>query len=394
MPHPRIEALLRKYDGDKSKVVAELVGKGNAEDLTAAQLKAIGFGDQFIRNHTGDNTTPYRGGFADDFYRQVDPSYPGYTGGTNTPSRPPGRPGDNKGGKGDQKPGGDQTPTPTPPGGPLEPPKTSAFEEFKNYLLGLGMPWGADIEAIIRSAVIDGITPDRISLILPDIQNTATWNTRFPGWKKRVANGYNQLSVADYLNLENTYHRILQSAGLPAGFYDSPGDFGEWIANDVSPQEIQGRVDLAMNAVRQVDPTARDLLTKFYGLTSGDLASYFLDQSRALPTLDRQYKAVNVAKYAAKNGLKVFDANYYEDLVDQGVTADQASQGYSVAKTLTDTFGQLGDIYGLDYSQRDAEEDVFFNRSDKRRKLAAAERASFSGSSSGATGRVNRGTSY
>lgn len=380
---PRIDALLKKYNGDKSKVVAELVGKGNADQLGPVQLRAIGFGDTFVQNHTdapagGRNTTAYHGGFSSAYHQQLDPTSPNYTGPNNggVPSSP-------------IPPG-----TLTPPGGPLVPPKTSAFAEFKNYMLSLGMPWGADIEAIIRAAVIDGITPDQISLVLPDIQNTGTWNTRFPGWKSRVTNGYNQISVGEYLNLENTYHRILESAGLPAGFYDSPGDFGNWIANNVSPQEIQSRVDLAMDAVRQVDPTARSLLTKFYGVTAGDLASYFLDQDRALPTLDRQYKAVNVAKFAQRNGLQVFDAAYYEDLVDQGVTDSEAAQGYSVAKTLTDTFGRLGDIYGMDYTQKDAEGDVFFNRSDKRRKLAAYERASFSGRSAGATGSVNRGTGY
>ena len=271
---------------------------------------------------------------------------------------------------------------------------TSAFDVFKDTLASWGIPVGADIEAIIKNAVIDGYTPDQIELIIPDIQATQTWKTRFPGWDKRVANGYNQITVGQYLDLENQYHQIMQSAGLPKGFYDDPSDFGEWIAGNVSPDEVQNRVALASDAVRKVDPVARDLLAKFYGVTAGDLTSYFLDQKRALPVLDKQYKAVNVAQYAAKAGLQVQGASHYEDLVDNGVSAEQAASGYNTVKTFADTFGQLGGVYGMDYTQQDAEKDVFFNQNDKRRKLSSLERASFSGSSQGATGAANRGTSY
>lgn len=271
---------------------------------------------------------------------------------------------------------------------------TSAFDVFSQTLARWGIPMGADIEGIIRQAVIDGTTPDQIELIIPDIQATQTWKNRFPGWDQRVKNGYNQISVGQYLQLEDQYKQIMQSAGLPAGFYDDHSDFGGWIANDVSPDEVQNRVQIASDAVRQVDPVARDLLTKFYGVTAGDLTSYFLDQKRALPVLDRQYKAVNVAQFAQKNGLQIQGPQHYESLVDQGVTAQQAAQSYGTVKQFSDTFGQLGSIYGTQYTQADAEKDVFFNQNEKRRKLASAERATFSGSSRGATGSADRGTSY
>lgn len=270
----------------------------------------------------------------------------------------------------------------------------SAYDVFRKTLAQWGIPMGADIESIIRQAVVDGTTPDQIELIIPDIQATQTWKNRFPGWDKRIANGYNQITVGQYLDLENQYKRIMQQAGLPAGFYDDHSDFGGFIANNVSPDEIQNRVAMATDAVRQVDPTARDLLSKFYGVTAGDLASYFLDKNRALPVLDRQYKAANVASFAARNGLRVNDAKHYEDLLDQGVTVDQAAHGYGTVKAFNDTFSRLGGVYGLEYNQADAEKDVFFNQNEKRRKLSTLERANFAGASRGATGTADRGTSY
>lgn len=290
---------------------------------------------------------------------------------------------------------------PAPAAGPAAPAAPQfdqgAFNIFANTLASWGIPMGADIEGLVRKAMIDGYTPADMELLIPDIQSTNTWKARFPGWNQRVSNGYSQISVGEYLALESSYHRILQSAGLPSGFYDDPSDFGNWIANNVSPDELNARVTDAMDLVRQVDPTARNLLTQFYGVGSGDLAAYFLDPARALPTLDRQYQTVNVAGWAVRNGLTLADAQHYEDLVDKGVTAEQAAQGYGVAGQFYRILGNLGQVHGIDYNQFDAENDVFFNQDEKRKKIVAAEQAAFSASSgfkAGVSGRGSTAGSY
>lgn len=254
-----------------------------------------------------------------------------------------------------------------------------AYDLFRSMLSQWGIPMGADMEAIIRKAVIDGLGPQNIELVVPELQNTDTWNRRFAGWKARVANGYNQISVGEYLALENQYKRIMESSGMPVGFYDDYSDFGNLIAKNVSPDELQNRVQAAVTMVNEVDPTARALLSQFYGVGSGDIASYFLDPKRALPTLDKQYKAVNVAKFAARAGLDPVSATRYEDLVDRGVGEQQAAQGYSTVAQFADTFGKLASIYGGSYDVTDAEEDVFFNNSEKRSRLVRQESAAFSG---------------
>lgn len=380
-PTPRIDRMQNR-GMTKDEIRDTLNGPNNQRDLTYQQLKAIGYNPERIQRLLSNQnraTAPSRGGSSGG-------------GGTN--------PSNGDGDHGDDGPGLGQNPQDyfdwldeqqqaidlaT---------KESAFKLFKKQLEAWGIPVGADIESIIRQAAMEGIGPDQIGLVIPEIQDTQTWRNRFPGWHKRVQNGYNQLSVGEYLALEDSYHRIMQEAGLPAGFYDDPSDFGNWIAGNVSPDEIKDRVDMAMGAVRQVDPTARDLLKKFYGVGPGDLASYFLDQKRALPVLDRQFKAANVASFAAKAGLRVGDAKRYEDLVDKGVTADAAAQGYNTVAAFNEAFGRLAGVYGESYTQEDAEEDVFFNRNDKRRKLMAKELSAFSGSSRGMTGKTTRSSAY
>lgn len=267
---------------------------------------------------------------------------------------------------------------------------TSAFTILRNFFESLGIQYSAEINAVIKDAMQQGYGPDQIDLIMPELEDTKAFKQRFPGFHRRTSNGYNQLELGEYLQLENSYHRILQEAGLPAGFYDDPSDFGNWIANDVSPDEIQSRVQVAVTVAKQVDPTTRNLMAKFYGLTTGDIASYFLDQRRALPVIERQFQTAQIATAAAQNGFGVKNIKRYENLLDRGVTADQAQQGYGTVRSLTDTVGKIAGVYGEDFTQADAEADVFFNNSDKRRRIVSQEQATFNGSSRGSTGTSQR----
>lgn len=266
----------------------------------------------------------------------------------------------------------------------------SAYTILASFFNGLGIKFDNQIESLIKDAMVAGYGPDQIDLIMPELEKTNAFKTRFPGFAKRVANGYNAISLGDYVQLEDSYHRILQQAGLPAGFYDDPSDFANWISNDVSPDEISTRVQVATNAAQQIDPTMRNLMAQFYGLGTGDIAAYFLDQKRALPVIQRQFQSAQLATAAAQSGFKVDNIRHYEGLLDRGVTAEQAANSYGTIKQLSDTVGKVAGVYGENYTQADAENDVFFNDSDKRRRILSQESATFNGSSSGATGASTR----
>lgn len=270
----------------------------------------------------------------------------------------------------------------------------SAYDILANFFTSMGIKFDAQIQQLVQDAMTAGYGPDKIDLIMPELEKTQAFQNRFPGYTQRIQNGYNAVSLGEYLQLENTYHRILQESGLPAGFYDDPSDFGQWIANNVSPDEISTRVQVATEEALKVDPTTRNLLAQFYGLGTSDLASYFLDPNRSLPVIKRQYASAQIATAASQAGLAVNDMTRYENLLDRGVTADQAAQGFGTVKSFTDALGEAGSIYGINYTQSDAENDVFFNQSDKRRKIVTQESATFNGRSSGATGSAQRATAY
>lgn len=272
------------------------------------------------------------------------------------------------------------TPAPTTGTGATTADKSSAYDILATYFKSWGMNVSSDLDGIISKMLTQGYGPNDVTLFMPDIEQTTSFKQRFPGWTQRVANGYNQLSdLSQYTQLEDQYRSIMQSAGLPSGFYDDPSDYANWIANDVSPNEIQTRVTDAVTLAQQVDPTMRNLMSKYYGLSTGDVASYFLDSSRALPTIQRQFDTSQIAASAAKAGLDTTSATRYEDLLDKGVTASQAAQGYSTVAALKDSVGKIAGVYGDSFDQTDAENDVFFNDSTKRNRLVSNEKGQFSG---------------
>jgi hypothetical protein len=250
----------------------------------------------------------------------------------------------------------------------------------------------AELEGVLMGAMTNGYTPADVEsgVLMPDIMKTTAFKTRFPGYAARIANGYSAINIGQYLDLENQYRSIMENAGLPRGFYDDPADMGQWIAKNVSPAEIEGRVRLATDAAKQVDPTMRGLMARFYGLSTGDVAAYFLDPNRALPTIEHQYKSAEVASWAARNGYHVGDMSRYEKLSTDGITGEQAAQGYGTVRQLDETVGKVASIYGESYGQDDAEQDVFYNKNEKRQRIMRQEAATFGGSSRGSTGSAQR----
>lgn len=229
--------------------------------------------------------------------------------------------------------------------------------------------------------VKNGYSADTVSILL---QDTKEYKERFAGNEERKKAGLPVLSAGEYLATEASYRQIMESAGLPSGFYDQPSDFNKWIARNVSPSEIQTRVDLATQATILANPNYKKALNQM-GISDSDLTAYFLDEKKALPYLQKSAATAAIGAQAIQNNL-AFDQAYAEGLATSGITAEQAGQGYAQIAQEADTMGKLGSIYGSTYGQREAEEATFKGgaAAKKRSSLASKERAAFSGAAGGA----------
>ena len=250
----------------------------------------------------------------------------------------------------------------------------NAMAYMNNILKQYGLTsLGGDVLKMVQQ----GYQNDAISY---QLTQTKAYQQRFAGNAIRVKNGLSELSPAEYLATERSYQQVLQSAGLPKGFYDSHSDFTNMIGKDVSPTEMKWRADTAAKYVQQTDPHTRDALQQYYGIDQNHLVAHFLDPNAAQSLLQKQANAAEIGGAALNQGLKAPSHSQAEKWSDQGITTQQAQTGYQkVAQILPDE-QKLGERYGTSYTQADAENEMvggLASAARKRSQLEDQEKAQF-----------------
>ena len=99
--------------------------------------------------------------------------------------------------------------------------------------------------------------------------------------------------------------------------------------------------------------------------------------------LAKKYQSILIGAAAQRAGVTT-GVGYADQLAEQGVSEQQAAAGFGTVGEITHPLKELGAIYGEDYTQADAQAEVFQNSADaarKRKKLSGEESAAFSGSS-------------
>jgi hypothetical protein len=281
--------------------------------------------------------------------------------------------------------------------------RKSAFallkEEFNRYGLG-------DLVGDIEALTSEGISPSEFSLRL---RQTKPYKERFKANEARINAGLSALSEAEYVSLEDQYQRVMRQYGLPQSFY-STGTTGrqpaleQFISGDVSPAELEDRVQLAVNRVQNAAPEVIKALTTYYGgpqgISESNLVAYVLDPQRALPEIQRKIQAAEIGAAAQVAGLGL-GAIRAEELAARGITQQQAQQGYQTIAEVLPQAGKLANIYGGSdqYDQTVVEEEIFglagaASARRKRKRISDLEQGQFSqqtGLSSGALERNRSG---
>lgn len=255
--------------------------------------------------------------------------------------------------------------------------KRDAYEYLKRLFDSYGL---SSLSPKILEFIQQGYGADTISLML---QDTSEYKQRFKGNEDRRKKGLAVLSPAEYLSLERSYRQILDSNGMPKGFYDSTDDYTSWISNDVSPAEIQDRVQIAARAVNNTDTGYLQSL-RDYGLGQGDLIAASLDRERSLPVLQKIVREAEIGAEARRQGLTLSKtrAAYFESM---GVDRGTAASAYQMIGEVGGTLQNLGDIYGDDSYGTDTLEDELLGRSgmasERRKRLQGRETGNFAGTS-------------
>jgi len=258
--------------------------------------------------------------------------------------------------------------------------------EFEKYGLG-------SLVGDIRSLAEKNLSPSEFSI---ELRNTKAYQDRFAGNAARIKAGYGAISEAAYIGLEDSYQSTMRRYGLPESYWakDAMGtqaEFQKFIAGDVSPIELEDRIQLAVNRVNNASPEVMQSLTQFYpGITKGNLLAYVLDPQKALPLIQRQIQAAEIGGAALQSGLSS-NVTRAEQLAAAGITQQQAQQGYGAIGGGLQRGSELASVYGESpYTQTTAESEIFNlpgqqEAAKQRKKLTGLEKATFGGTT-GLTG--------
>lgn len=212
-----------------------------------------------------------------------------------------------------------------------------ALQDAKTRIQGYLDDFGLNTPALsewLWNQIVQGHSNDTI---LADLRGRPEWKARFPGNELRKEKGLPLLSPSTYVQYEQQARQTMRTAGMPAGFYDSPDDFAKMVGNDVSINEIQDRVTKGFQVVMDAPPQVRAAFQSFYGAnTDGAMAAYFLDPDRAEPLLLKEARAAQAKGYSDIHALAQ-DQAQSEFVADLNLSDQQLRQGYQ----------QLGEIRGV-----------------------------------------------
>ena len=254
------------------------------------------------------------------------------------------------------------------------------YAQFSSYGLG-------SLVEPLRGLIQSGASPAEFTIKL---RASDAYQRRFSANAQRINKGLKAINEAEYLGLEDQYQSIMRNAGLPESYYKR-GELGiqegftNFIANDVSPVELEDRIMTAQKRLIYANPEVGIALKTFYpDITNGDLLAYALDPTKGLEQIKRRITAAEVGSSAVQLGLttNVTDAEY---LARYGVTKATAQQGYSTIAGGLQRGSQLASIYGQDpYTQTTAEQEVFNvpgaqEAKKQRQKITGLEKATFGG---------------
>lgn len=244
--------------------------------------------------------------------------------------------------------------------------------------------------SFIDQQVTSDIPEDAIMI---NIRGQKFYQDRFAGNEALRKKGMAELTPAEYLEAERSYSQILKQTGLDR--LATRQNFSSLIGGEVSTMELQDRVTNVYSRIVNADENLRKELQGLKSnanITDSDLAESLLLGKEGAAILKRKIAMAEIGAEFTPRGLT--SALGAEELVNLGVTREQARVGAEYARAGTGRLQDLATIYGVQSAeiQKELETEAFKGLESQRRKqLVSRERAAFAGSAG--TGTPSLGTS-
>jgi hypothetical protein len=283
--------------------------------------------------------------------------------------------------------------------------RQSAFEVLKQRFTSFGLTGLADeIEKIFKG---EGKTKAGSAIPIPTsetgfylaLTETDAYYQRFGKVNEaRVKSGYTALDERTILGMEDEYQKVLKSYGMPAGFYDTPEDFQEFLTNNLSEVEVADRLQASRQFAQVVDPNIKDQLKTMYNIDDNMLTAYIADPEKGQKLLTSLAGKSLTGAAALLSGLTAEAAKVAEGLGAGELRFQEQQQRFGAAQTIAERGSFLSQIERAEqqFGEKEAV-DITFGGLEQSRKaaerLASRERARFGGAAGTTTSSLSTPTS-
>lgn len=203
----------------------------------------------------------------------------------------------------------------------------------------------SDLAGTVADLIKQGLDSNAVTI---ELQNSPVYQQRFSANADRIKAGLPALTPAQYVATEESYKQVMSQYGLPSGFYDSPNDLHDFIAKDVSPQELQSRAQVAQSVWLSNDDATKDTWRNWYGLSDGAAIASILDPATALPIIQRHANAAQMGGEAQRQGI-YGDQQRFEGYSDQGLSVAQVDKGIQQTALEAPAMAEFAQRFGMNY---------------------------------------------
>jgi hypothetical protein len=166
--------------------------------------------------------------------------------------------------------------------------------------------------------------------ILLEMRTTKEYKTRFPAMEQLAKEG-RAMSEEAVIQYETGLLNMVTRFGLPRELYASRGYVTQLLLKGVALPEVQSRMELAQAASVTAPLEFRMAVNRLYGVSAGQLTSFWLETDRTLPLLEKQFASATIAAETTMANLGDLSRTMAERLVEAGIGREQARQGLTRA---------------------------------------------------------------
>ena len=175
------------------------------------------------------------------------------------------------------------------------------------------------------------------------IRNTPEYQNRFQGKPATM-------TESEYTQHESEIKTALAYAGIPASL-STAAEVGTLIGNGIYGQNLSDRLTKGYQAAMAAPPETRKLLQDYYGMSTGDLAGYYLNPTTTMNDIVKRNQAASIGDTAYQTGFQgTGTGGELSKTIAEALSNQMTGTGYSMDYFRTG-FGKASALQPLEQTQ-------------------------------------------